>query len=84
MILDNSTGYAAGDILSFDLNKVKSRLSNVLEIREIDYRQYPIFAILFTRTNPDNYAELDQILHSDLKEFVNTSKNIALFRVSGF
>lgn len=70
VILDNSTGYAAGDILSFDLNKVQSRLSNVLEIRAIDYRQYPIFAILFTRTNPDNYAELDQILHSDLKEFV--------------
>jgi hypothetical protein len=70
VILDNSTGYAAGDILSFDLNKVQSRLSNVLEVREIDYRQYPIFAILFTRTNPDNYAELDQILHSDLKEFI--------------
>ncbi len=45
-------------------------LSNILELRKIDYHQYPIFGILFTRTRVENYAEIESILYDNLKLYV--------------
>jgi len=71
IILDNSTGIPAEEIQSFDYNKILGKLSHPpLELRKIDYRQYPIFGILFTRTDPKDYAEINSILHDNLKIFV--------------
>jgi hypothetical protein len=36
--------------------------------------QYPLFGILFTRSRPDEYQEIENILHSDLREFVEIKK----------
>ncbi len=70
VILDNSSGIPASDIRSFDYDGVISHFSEVLEIRKIDYQKYPIFGILFTRTHPQNYTEIEEILHDDLMEYV--------------
>jgi len=71
IILDNSTGIPAEEIHSFDYNKILNTLSQPpLELRKIDYHQYPIFGILFIRTEHENYGEIEEILHDDLKEFI--------------
>lgn len=72
IVLDNSTGLDADVITSFDYDKLLSRFEKPLEIRKIDHTTYPVFGFLFTETREDNMEELEQILASDLTEFVRT------------
>ena len=70
IILDNSTGIPGENITSFNYDKASRMFSNVLELRQVDYKKYPIFGILFIQTGPDNFDEIHHILHDDLKIFV--------------
>ncbi len=70
VILDNSTGIPPEKIKSFDYEKLLQKLSGVLELRKVNYHQYPIFGILFTRTRAENYAEIESILYDNLKLYV--------------
>lgn len=70
IVLDNSTGLKAEEIKAFDYQKLKSHFEKPLEIREIDYTEYPLFGFVFTETRAENFQELGAILQSDLKEYV--------------
>ena len=74
IVLDNSTGIDADKITSFDYRKLLSGFENPLELRKINYQEYPVFGFLFTETRKDNSIELKRILDSDLKEFVSTNE----------
>lgn len=73
IVLDNSTGIDTGEITSFDYEKLLSQFEKPMELRKVDHKKYPLFGFLFTETREDNYIELENILHSDLNEFVSTS-----------
>jgi len=70
IILDNSTKIPSKEITQFDYDKLLKRFSNPLELRKIDYKMYSIFGMLFTKTPQDQFAEIEEILMSDLREFV--------------
>lgn len=70
VIFDNSTGYKAEEIKSFNYEKAMSSFQNPLELRKTDYNKYPLFGFLYVKVDENRYFELDNILHSDLKEFV--------------
>ncbi len=70
IVLDNSTGLAADDIAAFDYDKLVAGFERPLILRKINYHQYPVFGFLFVETGEDNFAELQRILTSDLREFV--------------
>jgi len=70
VVLDNSTGMAVSDIRSFDYERLLTGFSNPLELRKINFREYPVFGFLFTETDEDNFVELKEILESDLSEFI--------------
>jgi hypothetical protein len=70
VILDNSTGIRAELIRKFDYDKLLSTFEKPLELRKLDYHEYPLFGYLYTETREDNFEELMSILKSDLKEFV--------------
>jgi len=70
VILDNSTGYQSKDIDSFNYTELLKRFENPLELRKVDFKKYPQFGFLFTETSKNNFVELDEILYSDLKDFV--------------
>lgn len=70
IILDNSTGREASEILSFDYEALLSRFERPMELRKIDYKEYPVFAFLFTEIRAGNFSELKAILDSDLSEFI--------------
>ena len=72
IVLDNSTGISTSEITSFDYEKLLSQFEKPIELRKIDHKTYPLFGFLFTETREDNYIELENILHSDLTEFVST------------
>ncbi|WP_419659382.1 hypothetical protein Dvar_82720 [Desulfosarcina variabilis str. Montpellier] len=70
IVLDNSTGIEGTQIASFDYDRLLSNFENPLELRKIDYNEYPVFGFLFTETKEENIVELERILKSDLKEFI--------------
>lgn len=70
LVLNNSTGIDGKNILGFDYEKIASCLENPLEIRPINYKEFPLFGFIFTKTRSDNYKELDYLLNSDLNEFL--------------
>lgn len=70
VVLDNSTGINGKDIAYFNYNKLESEFETVLDVRPIDFKEYPVFGFVFTQTREDNYAELERILTSDLTEYV--------------
>jgi len=72
VVLDNSTGLDAQDIDAFDYERLLSRFEHPLELRKIDYKEYPVFGFLFAETSQANIGELERILRSDLKEFIST------------
>lgn len=74
IVLDNSTGISGDEITSFDYEKLLSNFEKPLELRKIDYKQYPVFGFLFTETREENFIELKKILDSDLNEFISTIK----------
>ncbi len=70
VVLDNSTGIEIDKISSFDYDKLLSKFKKPLELRKIDFQQYPVFGFLFTETQEDDFAEIKNILDSDLREFI--------------
>lgn len=57
-------------IEAFDYKGFVSRFEKPLELRKLDYRQYPVFAFLFTETKNSNLGEAERYLRADLKEYV--------------
>ncbi len=70
MVLENSIGYAADQIKSFDYEKLLADFEKPIELRKIDYHQYPVFGFLFVESRDENYQELVRILNSDLREYI--------------
>ena len=74
IVLDNSTGVDGSQVAEFDYDQLLSSFEKPLELRKIDYKEYPVFGFLFTETKAENYSELERILKSDLSEFITISK----------
>ncbi len=74
IVLDNSTGIAPEQIKSFNYDKLISEFEKPMELRKIDYTKYPVFGFLFTETRKNNFSELENILKSDLNEFILTKE----------
>ena len=70
VVLDNSTGVSTKDIDFFDYEKFLSKFKNPLELRKIDFHIYPVFGFLFVKTEKQDMQELEDILASDLREFI--------------
>jgi hypothetical protein len=71
MVLENSTGIVGERVQSFDYEKMCSMLENPLELRKIDFREYPVFGFLFAETRKGREDELKNMLTLDLSEFVS-------------
>ena len=71
IVLDNSTGIPSREICSFDHERLKKAIKNILEYRIIDHQKFKVFGFLFTETKKENIDELYVILSSDLKEYIS-------------
>jgi len=70
IVLDNNSGIKENDIEYFDYERLMKNFEKPLNLRKINFREYPVFGFLFTETTDGNEAELDEILTSDLKRFI--------------
>jgi len=76
IVLNNSTGLKGHEIESFDYDKLLSTFEKPLELRKSDFTKHPHFGFLFTETKANNMQEIENILRSDLLEFVTSSKEL--------
>lgn len=68
IILDKPKTDADG--LAFDYTALRARFADVRALREYHGDALPIYGFLFTRTPASRRAELDEIMRSDLREFL--------------
>lgn len=70
VLLDNVTEIPGNKIKGFDYDKLGSKFRSILEIRKINFTKFPIFGFLFVQTDPDEEPVLEELLKSDLREFL--------------
>lgn len=70
VVLNNNSGYSAGEIKSFDYALLASDFEKPLEVRQLDIRTKPVFGFVFAETSTGNEAELERILVSDLRKYI--------------
>jgi hypothetical protein len=70
VVLNNSTGIPGKKIASFDYDKLLKSVTAPLELRRTDFSKFPLFGFLMCHVPADDPSELEELLHSDLTEFV--------------
>lgn len=70
ILLDNNSGIPETKIAAFNYDLLLSDFENPLELRKVDFNDYPFFGMVFVETTQGNEKELDQILTSDLRKYI--------------
>lgn len=60
-------------IVSVDCDSFSDQFEEVLELRKMDYRAYPLFAMAFARAGARDIEALKDILKADFSRFIITS-----------
>ncbi|RXA19961.1 ATP-grasp domain-containing protein [Methanosarcina sp. MSH10X1] len=63
-------------VKAFDYKKLLSDFEKPLELREVDHEKFGFFGYMFTETRDTGWKEIENILKSDLREYI-TFKEIA-------
>jgi hypothetical protein len=56
--------------ISFEYDKFIGHFSRVIHYTKMDYRKYPMAIYLFAEVAKSNFREFEEILYSDLSEFI--------------
>ncbi len=70
IVLDNNSKIKGEEIKDFDYESLISKFKKPLEIRKVNYSEFPLFGFIFTETHKDHKEELTSILNSNLKEYI--------------
>jgi len=70
IVLNNSTGVPGKEIQSFDYNALLETIQEPLELRKTDYSKFPLFGFLMCKVSAGAMSDLENLLHSDLREFI--------------
>ena len=70
IVLDNNSGFKESEIVSFDYEKLLKIFSKPLVLRKVNFMEYPVFGFLFIENDLNNKNELNDILISNLREFI--------------
>ena len=70
IVLDNNSGFKESKIASFDYEKLLRKFSKPLVLRKVNFMEYPVFGFLFIENDSNNKNELNNILISNLREFI--------------
>jgi hypothetical protein len=70
VVADLPADVDASTIVSVDYEAFAGRFTKPLELRRIDFSEYPAFAFLFAEVPEKDLSEFRALLHSDLKEFL--------------
>lgn len=54
----------------FDRDRFEELFDNILELREIDWNEYPVFAFVFSSTASENLPRLMKLLEEDFRHYL--------------
>ncbi len=75
-ILDNNSGIPGHEVDYFDYEKLAKDFIRPLEIRRVDFKEYPVFGFVFTETPADKMDEIHRILGSNLREYIPVESEV--------
>ncbi|MDO9274069.1 MAG: ATP-grasp domain-containing protein [Lutibacter sp.] len=75
ILLDNNSGIPEKEIASFNYELLLKDFENPMELRKVDFNEYPFFGMVFVETSLGNEKELDQILTSNLKKYIKVKND---------
>lgn len=75
ILLDNNSGIPEKEIASFNYELLLKDFENPMELRKVDFNEYPFFGMVFVETSIGNEKELDQILTSNLKKYIKVKND---------
>ncbi|MDY0189220.1 MAG: ATP-grasp domain-containing protein [Desulfuromonas sp.] len=70
IILELPAHIRAEQVKSFDYVRIIEELDNPIELRKVNFFQYPVFGIIFAQTLAAEQEELDQLLIADMAEYI--------------
>lgn len=73
IILDRPADVPVERIKAFDYVRILEDLEQPVELRKVNYRQYPVFGIVFTHTHADEQEELAHLLQADMHDYIELS-----------
>lgn len=71
IIGDIESSVNCAEITSVDYEAFQNNFSKPLELRRVDYKEYPVFAFMFAEVEKGNMDELKKMLHADFGEYLN-------------
>lgn len=71
VILNRSVEIDSKSVKSFDYEKLLADFEKPLELRKADQEKYGLFGYIFTETKDNSWSEIERILKSDLREYIN-------------
>lgn len=74
IVLDNNSGIESSNILDFNYTALANDFENPVLIRQLDINKYPVFGFVFAETSSLNQNELNDILISDLKKYITSTR----------
>ena len=75
VVLNNNSGYAPEEIDYFNYELLAKDFEKPLVIRKMDVEKYSVFGFVFAETSPDHEEELNRILVSDLKKYIQLKQS---------
>ena len=66
------------EVKAFDYEKLLSDFEKPLELRKVNHEKYGFFGYMFTETTESNWQEIERILKSDLREYINFKEIVSI------
>ena len=58
------------NIETIDYESFLKNFSKPLELRKTNFKEYPVFAFMFSESNSQNKHEIEKMLYADMREFI--------------
>ncbi|MCK4536401.1 MAG: ATP-grasp domain-containing protein [Desulfuromonadales bacterium] len=70
MIFDLPADVKPEQVASFDWDKALALFPKVLDLRKIDYYEYPIFGFLFAELDASDLSAMETVLRADMRDYI--------------
>nr|WP_320116650.1 ATP-grasp domain-containing protein [uncultured Desulfuromonas sp.] len=70
VLLDRPADIAVEKIKGFDYVGILEEFDQPVELRKVNYRNYPLFGMVFAHSLPDEQEELDHLLRADMHDYI--------------
>jgi len=75
-ILDNNSGIPGEQVDAFNYERLAADFVRPLEVRQVNFREYPVFGFVICETPANQMEEIHRILGSNLREYIMETEEV--------